>query len=351
LAFALILICMIGQSYSQNSTAQDNWNKIYEKSNGWAIEANSFDQYIMPTMEVILDGVSYGNAAKIKIYHKSENYSGAPEVAVVYASGYIKLKQNADPTPGIPFGGSFILGPAYNGTNATSGAYEYHNNPQLDRIDIDTSQLPDSPLIMNALGSNHDFNVAYEMMMPTPKDELTRLHVNETYVAKENITINQTAGQKHEGFKLVQFSSMFINEGGSCDQGKTDCHDSNVARYMGQVLTEQSFRNLTLPSYIFKNPAPLTHLWLDLLHTDNESWQGDTPNMRIVLDGLYDGAILVPQGWIQDTNDPNDDCVGLWIHDDGAASANWSKGQVGRIGFWLLAQDNPPAIGNLTASL
>jgi hypothetical protein len=342
---------MIGLASSQNLTTQDNWNKIYEKSNGWAIEANSFDQYVKPTMEVILDGVSHGKVAKIKIYHNSSESFGSPEVAVIYASGYIRLKQNADPSPSIPFGGSFVLGPAYNGTNSISSAYEYHNNPQLDRLEIDTSQLPNLPLTMKALGSNHDFSVAYEMMMPPPKDELTRLHVNETYVANENITINQTARQKHEGFKLMQFSSMFINEGGSCDNGGKDCHDSSAARYVGQVLTEQAFRNLTLPSFIFNNPTPLSQLWLDLLHTDNESWQGNTPNLRIMLDSQYEGAIFVPQGWVKKTNDPNDDSVGLWIHDDGIASTNWSKGQEGRIGFWLLAQDNPSEPGNLTASL
>lgn len=313
---------------------------------------NDSDINVNQTMEVVLDGVSHGDMIRVTVKHKSEN-SGIPEVAVIYASGYIKLKQNADPEPYLRFGGSFVLGPAYNGTNDTSEEYLYHHNPRLDRLEIDTSEIPNIPnssLNMKASGSNHDFGVTYEMIMPKPTDELTRLHVNQTYVANENITINQTARQNHEGFKLVQFSSMFINEGGNCDGGNIDCHDSNAARYMGQVLIEKAFRNLTLPSFIFDNPVPMTQLWLDLLHTDNESWQGNTPNLRILLDSQYDGAIFVPQGWIQKDNNPNNDSVGLWIHDDGVASMNWSKGQEGRISYWLLAQDNPPEIGNLTAS-
>ena len=313
-------------------------------------------------MEVILDGISYGNMSWISIFHSSETDSlRIPGVVAIYASGYIKLKQNADPSTPIPLGSSFVLGPAYNGTNDTSEAYIYNNSPQLGRLEIDTSQILNSSLNMTASGSNHGFGVAYELILPKPTDELTRLHVNQTYVANENITINQTARQKHEGFKIVQFSSMFINEGGKCRNADncsnitasptTDCHDSNAARYMSDALIEKTFKNLTLPSFIFDDPVPMTELWLDLLHTDNESWQGNTPNLRIQLESPYDGAIFVPQGWIQSDDCPRNDSVGLWIHDDGAASMNWSKGQEGRISYWLLAQDNPPELSNLTASL
>lgn len=354
MAFAVALICLIGLASSQ--ATQDRL--LYEKY-GWQIFGNDSDINVKQTMEVVLDGVSRGDMIRATVKHQSQD-SGNPEVAVIYASGYIKLKQNADPKPYLRFGGSFVLGPAYNGTNDTSEAYMYNNSPQLDRLEINTSLLPESPLIMKAFGSNRDFGVAYEMQMPTPTDELTSLHVNQTYVANENITISQISRQKHEGFKIVQFSSMFINEGGKCRNAAncsnitaaptTDCHDSNAARYMSEALIEKAFKNLTLPSFIFDDPVPMTELWLDLLHTDNESWQGNTPNLRIQLESPYDGAIFVPQGWIQRDDCPRNDSVGLWIHDDGAASMNWSKGQEGRISYWLLAQDNPPELSNFTAS-
>jgi hypothetical protein len=324
--------------------------KIYEEHNGWAINASQVDPHVQPTMDVVIKGKSVGKMAFIKIFHKSDNYDGAPEVAILYASGYIRLKQNADPKLTIPFGGSFVLGPAYNGSNSTYKDYKYNNSPQLDRLEIDTSQLPKLPLKMKALGSNRDFNVTYDIMMPMPTDQLTRLHVNQTYIANDNITINKTAKQKHEGFKLVQFSSMFINENATCDLGKKDCHDTNAARYMGSKLVETAFKDLTLPSFIFDNPQNLSQPWLDLLHLDNDSWHyngvnisGNTPNLRIILDEINEG--LIPQGWIRDTTNPNDDNVGLWIHDDGNASTSWKKGQEGLIGYWLLAQDNSPEIG------
>ena len=247
MAFAVALICLIGLASSQ--ATQDRL--LYEKY-GWQIFGNDSDINVKQTMEVVLDGVSHGDMIRATVKHQSQD-SGIPEVAVIYSSGYIKLKQNADPKPYLRLGGSFVLGPAYNGTNDTSEAYMYNNSPQLDRLEINTSLLPESPLIMKAFGSNRDFGVAYEMQMPTPTDELTSLHVNQTYVANENITISQISRQKHEGFKIVQFSSMFINEGGKCKNSscdnvnaapETDCHDSNAARYLEEVLIEKAFREL-----------------------------------------------------------------------------------------------------------
>lgn len=354
LPIILLIIFSIAVTPTQGLESQDGWKKIYEKYNGWAVEVNYTDQYVTPIMQVALDGnKSTGKVAKIRIIHKSENGRGAPQVAVIYSSGYIRLKQNADPDLSIPFGSSFILGPEYNGSNTTSKNGEYHNNPQLESLEIDTSQLPGSPLKLRAAGSNHDFSTTYDIVMPLPTDQQTRLHVDQTYRAKDNISINQTARRKLEGFKLVQFSSMFINEGGSCDGDHRDCHDSNAARYMGKALVEKGFRDLIPPSFIFDNPQPLGQLWLDLLHTDNNSWHldfknrtsGNTPNLRIVLDSQNNGSILIPQGRINRTNNPNDDNVGLWISDDGMASNNWTKGQEGRISYWLLAQDNPPELG------
>ena len=302
LALVISLICLVGLASSQ--TVQEPYT-IYEYNKTddiWLIGVIPLDKYVDPTMQVILDDKPpYGNMSGILISHSSESDRlKIPTVAAIYASGYVKLKQNADPSATIPLASSFVLGPAYNGTNDTYEAYMYNNSPQLDRIEINTSMLPNSSLIMKASGSNRDFGVAYEMFMPKPTDELTSLHVNQTYVANENITINQTARKKHEGFKIVQFSSMFINEGGKCKNSDNcsnisaaptiDCHDSNAARYMGGVLIEAVFRNLTLPSFIFDDPKNMTEFWLDLLHTENESWQGNTPNLRIELDDPYDGA-------------------------------------------------------------
>jgi hypothetical protein len=325
--------------FSRPVKAQNGCTTIYDAGEGWAVELCPTDPVITTSMTVTLDGVSQGQAALIRIYHQAQRDPGTPQVAVIYASGFIRLKQNADPTPPIPFGSSFILGPAYWPDEST-----YYHSPQLTGLHIDTHWLPNGPLRMQVEGQNQDFDVSYELTMPPPRDRQTRLHVLQRYTATVPITIAQTRRAEAQGFKLVQVSSMFIDEGGSCDGGRTDCHDSNAARFVGEDLVRHQvpFSSVTTPDFIYPSLTPLGNTWLDVLHTDDQGWQGNTPNVRLALDALPLTHTVTPQGWINATTDPNDDNVSLWLHDDGPASQSWAAGQSDQAGYWLLAQDDPP---------
>jgi hypothetical protein len=334
LALLLLFLALPGLAI-----AQGGCTLIYSLSDGWAIDMCATDPVITTPMTVTLDGVPQGTAALIRVYHTAENGATTPRVAVFYPSGFIRLKPNADPTPSIPFGSSLILGPAY-----WPDASTYYHNPQLTRLEIDTSWLPTGPLRLQAEGSTQDFDVFYEMALPLPRNRQTRLHVIQTYTATASIAIDPTHRAEAQGFKLAQTSSMFINEGGACDGGHTDCHDSNAARFIGDDLIRHqvTFTDLTPSTFIFGAILPSGSTWLDALHTDDQSWQGNTPNVRIALDALPDDRTLTQQGWISATANPNEDNVNLWLHDDGPASQSWMAGQSDRASYWSLAQDNPP---------
>ena len=334
------LLALVAVSASPNrSAAQCNGPVIHDGGNSWVIDMCYTDPSVETPMEVVLDGMFQGSAAMVRIYHKSQSWPGTPQVAIIYASGFVRLKQNADPSPPIPFGSSFVLGPAY-----WPGPSTYYHNPQLNRLEIDTTWLPNGPLCMWAQGTNHGFDVAYEMVLPPARDRQTRLRVTQSYTATVNIDIDSTRRAESQGFKLVQVSSMFINEGGVCDGGHTDCHDSNAARFIGNDLVRHqvALTDVTPPSSVFSVTVPLGSTWLDVLHTDDQSWQGNTPNVRIALDALPADHTVTPQGWISATTNPNHDNVGLWLHDDGPAPQAWLAGQSDQISYWLLAQDDPP---------
>jgi len=325
--------------------APSGCSTIYSGSNGWVIDLCTTEPEVPTPMTVFLNGVPKGNARLIRVYHKSENDPGTPQVAVIYASGYIRLKQNDDPSPSIPFGASFILGPAYwTSTN--------HHHPQLTRLDLDTTWLPDSPLRMKAVGTNDAFNVTYDMALPPPRDRQTRLHVDQTYTATANIAVPAARLTNKEGFKLVQVSTMYIKNTLPCTGGYTECHDSNDIRFIAgdQNRRQLDFSGLTPPSFIMSAPRALGAPWLDVLHKDDLSWQsqtgagtsGNTPNLRIALDELPTSYTITPQGWIDLTTDPNQDNVTVWLHDDRASSGSWTPGRTDRVSYWLLAQDNPP---------
>jgi hypothetical protein len=197
---------------------------------------------------------------------------------------------------------------------------------------------------MHLDATNGAFDIDYDLVLPPPRDRQTRLHVSQRYTATAPVAIDAARRLGHEGFKLVQVSSMFINEGGACDSGGSDCHDSNAARYIDAsgVRRQAAFNTVAAPGSIFATPPPLGSTWVDVLHTDDEGWQGNTPNVRVAFDELPAAATYTPQGWIASTTDPNDDNVGLWIHDDGPASGAWSAGQSATVEYWLLAEDDPP---------
>jgi len=200
-AFACLLALVAISASLHGIAAQSNCLTIYNGSNGWIVDKCGTDPNVGTPMEVVLDGISHSNAALVRVYHKSQSWSGTPQVAVIYASGFVRLKQNADPTPSIPFGSSIVLGPAYWPSFST-----YYHNPQLNRLEIDTTWLPAAPLRMRANGTNHDFSVAYELVLPPPRDRQTRLHVTQTHTATADITINSTRRAERQGFKLAQES-------------------------------------------------------------------------------------------------------------------------------------------------
>ncbi|HEX8118011.1 MAG TPA: Calx-beta domain-containing protein, partial [Pyrinomonadaceae bacterium] len=323
---------------AHGSASAFDCTQIYN-AGGWVIEACPEDPSVSTKMEVRALGQLRGLAARVSVYHKSQNSPGTPQVLVIYSSGFVRLKQNEDPPTPIPFGSSFVLGPAF-----WTSPSNYFHNPRLARLDIDAALLPDGALRMRAEGTNDRFDVSYDLVLPPPLDRETRLHVAQTYTATADVQIDPTRRAESQGFKLVQVSSMFLNKGGTCDFGNTDCHDSDAARYVaaGGQTREVAFASLTPSAFIFNQPAPLGGRFLDVLHTDDQGWQGNTPNVRVELDALPQGHTVTPQGFVAATTDPNHDNVGAWLHDDGAASQSWAAGQSGSVGYWLIAQDDPP---------
>jgi hypothetical protein len=323
---------------SASASAQTGCRLIYPARGGWAIDLCEGDSGFGERMTVSLDGTGQGLAAMVRVYHTTDDGTGMPQVVAVNASGFLRLKPNADP-PGspVPFGSSFVLGPSYWPSSST-----YHHNPSLSTLEIDTSWLPGGPLRMNAAGSNHDFGAAWEMTLPAPRDRQTRMHVDQSYTATAPVTIDAGRRAESQGLKLVQVSSMFIGSG--CDGGLAGCHDGDALRLIDSTLARRqvSFPAATPATLLLGSGALLGSTWLDVLHTDDAGWQGNTPNVRIALDSLDPARPLAAQAYINPSTNPNDDNVGAWIADGSAEAAAWTVGETGSASYWLAAQDDPP---------
>ena len=331
---ALLLGFCLTVAFARGQAAPASCSPIYQDA-AWTISSCPTDPSVPATMAVWLDGVAQPEpVARLEIAHLTDDGTDQPTVAVLYASGYVRLKPNADPIPPIPFGTSAVLGPAY-----WSGGV-YHHNPTLESVYVATGWLPNGPLRLRIIGTNGNLAVEYEVTVPAPSDHLTRWHVAQTYTATTGITLDAGRLANHEGFKLAQFSSMFVNQSGSCGGGSGGCHDADGARY---IATDGARRQVAFANvgggWVFSSTNALGDVWLDALHGDDQSWQGNTPNVRLALDALPAAGTITPQGWISTTTDPNQDNVGLWLHDDGVTG--WSAGQSASTGYWILAQDDP----------
>lgn len=278
-----------------------------------------------PAMDVYLNGNYQGKAQRVDFGHKVSGVNSWPTVAAFYSSSYIRLKEAVSPDTN--FGTSFILGPAYwsNG---------YHHNPQIERIEISGS-LHLGPLTLKLTGRNDDFDVTYDITMYQPiaqNDRNMIMHVIQTYECRNPVMIDANKQTDHEGFKLTQFSSMHVD---------AVYHDADAARYIGRDgnVTNRNFLDLLASQFIFTNPQPMGQPWLECAHTDDQGWQGNTPNVRIKLEDIVLQE-CTPQGWFNLDTNPNNDNIGLWVNYD-AAAPNWSVGDKKTISYWVVAQNNP----------
>ena len=164
-------------------------------------------------------------------------------------------------------------------------------------MSITTDWLPSGPFRLAISGTNADFEVGYEVTLPSPSDELTRWHVAQYYTATAPISLDSGRLDSHEGFRLAQFSSMFINQSGSCGGGDGGCHDSDGARYIAADGTRRQVAFADVDGgWMFSSTATLGDVWLDALHSDDQSWQGNTPNLRLALDAVPEAGTVTPQG-------------------------------------------------------
>ena len=294
-------------------------DKIFD--NGiWWIEKNSSEPHL-GWMKVYLNGEYKGECSRLDFGHKVEGENSWPQVAAIYASGYIRLKECRDPD--ITFGTSFVLGPGYwEGSN-------YYHNASIEEMYINSSK----PFRIQIKAKLPHFNMTYSIEMAEPDSKSMKIHVNQICECTNQLTLNESRLKEQEGFKITQLSSMYINE---------TYHDSDGAKYIDESgkLSVRKFEDLKTNQFIFENPRRLGEGWLECTHSDDYSWQGNTPNCIISLDNLTLAKDCTPQGWITITSDPNEDNIGLWIHHD-KTQLEWNAGDKEEISYWLIAQDDP----------
>lgn len=176
----------------------------------WIIKIQEEDPVICESeMAVFLNGVLKGSGKLVQFHNQTQAGGKFPEVVVMYCSGFVRLKQGADPNPSIPFGTTVVLGPAYFDANDT-----LFFNPQIERMEIDTSNLLQNgtgTLKIKLTGMIGGLDVRYNIKIFEPSDFQTKMMVEQTCVVSSPFSLNPTRVANNEAFRIGQFSSMFID--------------------------------------------------------------------------------------------------------------------------------------------
>jgi excalibur calcium-binding domain-containing protein len=291
---------------------------------------------------VRVDDVAIGKARLLTFANRVGRSDRFPQVLVISSSGYLRLKAGADPSPPLPFGQSLVLGPAVFGSSASFPASTLFFNPQVQQVNVDTSKLRRSgkgTLVIEVIArdrslpptdthANQVMNLTWKMTLAEPTKAKTRLRVDGGFRFTEAVVPDPVRTSELQSFRLVQVSSMFI------DGAR---HDVDGFRYPSYNPGQA---NALLPG----SPSPLSAgaPILDSLHGDDlGAPNGDTPSYRIRIQeaaGPLSGP-LYPRAYFNDSQDLNDDNLGLWIHRQPLAAI--PAGASGRIRFGLTATADP----------
>ena len=296
--------------------------------------------------EVLIDGKSMGKTKLLAFARRVPNTDQFPQVLVLYASGYLRIKAGADPTPPLPFGQSLVLGPSISGTSTSFPKTTLFFHPQLQSVSIDTSQInPDGTNSLRILitashlkpsaastKTNRIMNLAWTLTLDEPSDQATKLDVAGTFEFTEDVIPDPAQTANAESMRLLQISAMFID---------SLRHDVDMFRFRNAdgVVTlsyHTDGANRLLPI----NPSSLNSetLVFDSLHTDDIGRpNGKTPSYKITINsttGPLSGPITI-RAFLSRSRNLNNDNLGLWAFQQ--PQAFLAKGIKGSINYTLVA--------------
>ncbi|MFH0948134.1 MAG: hypothetical protein V1833_03955 [Elusimicrobiota bacterium] len=261
--------------------------------------------------------------SEIKVVHKGY------QTFTVKGNGYSR----ACP-PEMDWGTSFVTPGYWSNGN-------YYHNMILSKLSIglnggDLSSGMTETIVMTGTmrdkpGNMESTNYTLKIYPTTAKNEVVT-DVSFILTAQKNFTIDADRQNNHEGFKIAQFSSMYI--GIKWDSDQASYEDRNG------TTTSAKFKNEN--GIIFSSPLPMANrkpLWVEC----TKPGPRDTPDTCIQVcpqgssAGLASSDMYTPQGWITKSDNSDDDNVGVWVNCDSVGPTITAGQTIGRYSYTLSA--------------
>jgi hypothetical protein len=344
--FTIIAVLLMNAFLSYPSAyAQE---EIFNNSE-WIIQKSNANIPESP-YNISIDGIDYGSAKMTVFYNRVGRTTKYPQVFVLYSSGYVRIKAGADPALPLPFGQSIVLGPALFGTSDSFATSTLFFNPQIQQVSIDTSHLDsngagklkitmsanDENLAATSTKTNQLMNIKWDVFLNEPFEELTEVEIVNDFTLTENVNIDSDRTNEFQSFRLLQISSMYLDE---------QSHEIDAFQYNGssgflRVDYDPSLFDTLLP----KIPGALDINWtFESLHSDDVGIpNGNTPSYRIVLTDIKGPTAgpITPRAFISQTDNPSNDNLGVWLHQS-PSTMSLSTGTRGSIQYTVFVTTDP----------
>lgn len=266
--------------------------KVYDDGD-WSIYLANDTGPGASNISVSIGGVSRGLASEIKI---ARNITGnSPQVFSIKGNGYLRSAM-----PDGDWGTSFVTTGYWRDSVYKHGLKiaSLDINVANDKVTLSGTAFDD--LADPYLGTNN-----YVLTLLPPTTELLEADVQYTLTAQKAFSINASRQAEHQGLKIAQFSSMYID---------SSQHDSNTATYVDSLNQTSNSALADQNAWVFASTSLLGGDGsVALIHSDESPRNTPTTAIQIISPSIQN---CTPQGWITQSTEPNDDNVGLWINWD-----------------------------------
>ena len=247
----------------------------------------------------------YGNFTELKIVYQDPSN----QLFSVKGNGFIRgvLPAGYQGPSGEKVGwGTSFVGPGY----WSRGVY-YHN-PRITQAVFET--LEDGTIVLKGTledekGNFQATDLQVIFRRPSASLDKVEMEISFTLRALKTFPIDRDRNKKHEGFKVLQFSSM----------NTPSAHDADFMIYWTQrgKMVRRSVAG-PMNRFIVRRPQLMGDAPVYLANENPTSWWGYKPSTSIqMLSDSYPGDFM-PQAWLTESFDPGDDNLGAWISFDSA---------------------------------
>lgn len=267
-----------------------------------ALQANSPAGFMEDGIEVFHNGNQVGNGTfqVVEVFDQVENQSSYPLTFVdLVANTFARATyQNSDGSTGA-LGTTVVGSPSFRTADSV-----FHFAPTVLRADIAT-EGPDR--YKSAIDAQFESiaQVRSTRTFPDPSIGLTSFGLDVEFTANQDISLATGEFASNDRFRVLTLSSMFESE---------TQFDANFIRFEdknGDIQVVPINSSTSTDSHLFAQPIEVGS-YIELAKTSTSTWSPDSPTIRIEINEK-DGLRLGLQGFLADSDDPNDDSLSVWL--------------------------------------